>query len=87
MKVDCPWSGSEFDLLTGEWLHIAEPVPFVKKKAGQSQGAKTQQSAYSELMKAINALEAAAQTAHSLSNAELKRLTKDVQKLVSEIRS
>ena len=87
VKVDCPWSGSKFDLLTGEWLHIAEPVLFVKKKAGQSQGAKTQQSAYSELMKAINALEAAAQTAHSLSNAELKRLTKDVQKLVSEIRS
>ena len=87
VKVDCPWSGSEFDLLTGEWLHIAEPVPFVKKKTGQSQGAKTQQSAYSELVKAINALEAAAQTAHGLSNAELKRLTKDVQKLVSEIRS
>ena len=87
VKVDCPWSGSEFDLVTGEWLHVAEPVPFVKKKAGQSQGAKTQQSAYSELMKAISALEAAAQTAHGFSNAELKRLTKDVQKLVSEIRS
>lgn len=87
VKVDCPWSGSEFDLLTGEWVHVAEPVPFVKKKAGQSQGAKTQQSAYSELMKAISTLEAAAQTAHGFSNAELKRLTKDVQKLVSEIRS
>ena len=87
VKVDCPYSGSEFDLVTGQWLHIAEPVPFVKKKAAQSQGAQNQQSAYSELMKAISALEAAAKTAHGFSNAELKRLTKDVQKLTNEIRN
>lgn len=87
VTVDCPYSGSEFDMLTGEWTHIAEPVPFVKKKAAVSEGANEQQSAYSELMKAINALEAAAKTAHGFANAELRRLTKDVQKLVNEIRS
>lgn len=87
VQVDCPYSGSEFDLITGQWIHVAEPVPFVKKKAAQSDGAKNQQSAYSALMQAINALEAAAKTAHGFSNAELKRLTQDVQKLVNEIRS
>ena len=89
VKVDCPYSGSEFDMITGQWLHEAEPVPFVKKKSAQAQseGAKNQQSAYSALMSAINALEAAARTAHGFSNAELKRLTKDVQRLVNEIRS
>ena len=81
VSVDCPWSGSEFDLVTGEWLHIAEPVPFVKRKAAQAQ-----QTAYDELMRAISSLEAAAKAAHGFSNADLKRLTKDVQRLTNEFR-
>ncbi|MBR3765429.1 MAG: MBL fold metallo-hydrolase [Clostridia bacterium] len=87
VKVDCPYSGSEFDLLTGKWLHIAEGVPFVKKKAAQSQGAVAQQSAYAEMMNAINALEAAAKSAHGLANGELKRLTRDIRKLTDELRT
>ena len=87
VRVDCPYSGSEFDLISGEWLHVAQPVPYVKKKAAQSQGAQTQQSAYAALMSAISSLQAVAKTAHAFSNAELKRLTKDVQKLIDQIRS
>ncbi len=87
VKVDCPWSGSEYDLATGEWLRIAEPVPFVKKKARQSAGAVKQQSAYNQLISAIAQLESAAKNAQGFSNAELRRLTGDVERLVREIRS
>nr|MBR4281891.1 MBL fold metallo-hydrolase [Clostridia bacterium] len=82
VKVDCPYSGSEFDLLTGQWLHVAEPVPFVKKKVASGQS-----SVRTELMKAITALESAAKSANGLSDAQLRRLIQDVQRLTSEIHS
>lgn len=89
VKVDCPYSGSEFDLASGEWLRIAEPVPFVKKKQQQTQsaGKQAQEDAFNALLKAIRQLEAAAQDCRNLANGELRRLTENVQKITRDIRN
>ena len=88
VRVDCPWSGSEFDLATGQWTHIAEPVPFVKKaKQTTSAGQQAQQDAYNALLKAIRQLESAAQACRGLANGELRRLTENVQKITRDIKN
>ena len=86
VQVDCPWSGSEFDLVSGKWTHLAEPVPYVKKKAA-SAGQSAQQNAFDDLISAIRKLESAAQTARGFANAELRRLTEEVRSLTEQINS
>lgn len=34
LTADAPYSGSEFDLIRGEWLYLARPVPVEKKQKG-----------------------------------------------------
>ncbi len=87
VKVDCPWSGSEFDLITGEWTKVAEPVPFVKKKQAVSSGQSAQQQAYSALLKAIQELQNAAKECRGLANSELRRLTDRVENVTREMRN
>jgi len=86
VKVDCPWSGSEYDLAAGEWTYVAEPVPFVKKKQSQSAGQQAQESAYDALMSAIQKLENAAKDCRSFANSELRRLTESVQSIIRDIK-
>lgn len=85
VKVDCPWSGSEFDLASGEWTRITEGVRFVKKKL-QSEGQSAQQQAHNALMNAIEKLENAARNCRGLANGELKRLTESVERILRDIR-
>ncbi len=86
VKVDCPWSGSEFDLLTGEWTKITEAVPYRRKKEVSS-GQSAQQQAYSALMAAVRELQSAAQDCRSLANSELRRLTDRVTALTRDMRN
>ena len=86
-RVDCPWSGSEFDLAAGIWTHIAAPVPYVKKKETASSGQKSQQEAHSALMSAVRQLEIAAQNMRHFANAEIRSLTQDIQALLEKIRN
>lgn len=38
-KVDCPYSGSVFDLMNNSWITVAEPVPYVKPETLTASGA------------------------------------------------
>ncbi|MGN0793090.1 MAG: MBL fold metallo-hydrolase RNA specificity domain-containing protein [Aristaeellaceae bacterium] len=85
VRVDCPWSGSVYDLAAGTWLHIAQPVPFVRKNAQPGQHA--QQEAYSALLNAISQLESAAKGCRDLANGELRKLTERVRQLTHSIQN
>ncbi len=87
VRVDCPWSGSVYDLAAGQWLHMAEPVPFVKKKQNASVGQQAQQDAYNTLLLAIEQLQGAAKGCRQLANAELRRLTESVKRITQDIRN
>lgn len=84
-EVDCPYSGSVFDLLTNCWIHVAQGVKFRKKNDNASQSAK--QQAYSALMSAIQQLESAAKACKGLASTELKRLTDQVRQITNDIKN
>ncbi len=83
VQVDCPYSGSEFDLLANEWTHVAEGVKFVRKRQQQPK----QSEAWNALMNAVHQLESAASGARGLANGELRRLTDAVQRITRDIKS
>ncbi len=83
VPVDCPYSGSEFDLLANEWTHVAEGVKFVKKTAPAAK----QNEAWNALMSAIGQLERAAKTAKGFANGELKKLTEKVKNITYDIQN
>ncbi len=86
VEVECPYSGSEFDLIADRWTYVAEGVKF-RKKAAQSSGQSAQEQAYNGLMNAINELESAAKSARGFANAELKRLTDAVKRIIKDIKN
>jgi len=85
VPVDCPYSGSEFDLLANEWTHVAQGVKFRRKT--ESAGQTAQQQAHAALMNVIQKLENAAKSARGLANGELKRLTTSIEKIINEIKN
>ncbi len=86
VPVDCPYSGSEFDLLANAWTHVAEGVK-IRRKAAQSSGQNAQQQAFNALIGAIQQLESAARSARGFANGELKRLTEAVKRITRDIRN
>lgn len=86
VEVDCPYSGSEFDLLANAWTYVAEGVKFVRKTA-QSGGQNVQQQSYNMLMNAISQLENAARNCRGFANSELKRLTEAVRRITNDIKN
>ncbi len=84
--VDCPYSGSVFDLLANEWEYIAEGVRY-RRKSAASAGQNAQQQAYNALMKAIEQLTSAAKGCRSLANGELKRLTEAIRQITNEMKN
>ncbi|MBQ8556466.1 MAG: MBL fold metallo-hydrolase [Clostridia bacterium] len=87
VKVDCPWSGSEFDLASGQWLYEAQPVRYRKSAQAQSTGAKQQNKEYNNLLSAIGRLESAAKGCKSMANGELRKLTEQVEQIIRDIRA
>jgi len=85
VPVDCPYSGSEFDMLAGQWTHVAEGVKIRRKS--ESSGQSSQQQAYNTLLSAIQQLETAAKSARGFANAELKRLTEAVKRIINDIKN
>lgn len=86
VPVDCPYSGSEFDLLADKWIHVAEGVRYRKKSAG-STGQTAQQQAYAALLAAVEQLEKAAKASAGLANSELKRLTERIRQITKDIKN
>ena len=84
LKAAAPYSGSEYDLIKGEWIRITDPV--YKTKKGQLINHTLQKqkvSAYDELMETVTALVRYAETLNGHSNHELKMLTNKIQSLIS----
>ena len=90
-NVDCPYSGSVFDLASGEWIHKAEPVPFVKeafikptaavgelypKDAGHGPSA-----AYERLLSAYRKLLSAIRANYGGANQDLQKFTDQILSL------
>ena len=82
-----PYSGSEFDLLKGEWIRLTEPV--IKKKSSAS-GSSTsaakdkKNKAYTDLMAAVSALERYTEQLKGHANSEIKQLTKRILDLMKK---
>ena len=82
-----PYSGSEFDLLKGEWIRLTEPV--IKKKssaAGNSTSAAKDKKnkAYTDLRAAVSALERYTEQLKGHANSEIKQLTKRILDLMKK---
>ena len=80
-----PYSGSEFDLLKGEWIRLTEPV--VKKKSaasgsGVSVAKDKKDKAYNDLMAAVSLLERYTEQLKGHANSEIKQLTKKILDLM-----
>ena len=80
-----PYSGSEFDLLKGEWIRLTEPV--IKKKSaasgsGVSVAKDKKDKAYNDLMAAVSLLERYTEQLKGHANSEIKQLTKKILDLM-----
>lgn len=88
VKVDCPWSGSEFDLASGEWTKLTEGVRYVKPGQKSAKGRDQRQSdAYKRLMNSIRELQEAANECSSFANGELKQLADSIDTIIRRIRN
>ena len=88
--VECPYSGSEFDLAEGKWLKQAEPV-LIKKETGdgtvRTQGSRPAHTAEAdrELEKAMAALTAQVSKAYEGANADKKKLAAELMRLAQSL--
>ncbi len=85
-----PYSGTEFDLLTGEFVRITEGIPTVKepKKRKAKISAKNRQrmNAYSRLMDSVERLRRLAEKMENSSVKEITRFTSLVDSVISKIK-
>ena len=79
-EVECPYSGSVFDLAKGEFTYVAEPV-FRKKQAKiNSRNEKVR----SELTEALEQLQKLCSSMEDFSNKDIKKLTADIRALIEK---
>ena len=86
IPAQAPYSGSEFDLLKGEWIRITDPVYKEKAKTQNADPAarKKKESAFTELREAVQALDRYTATLSGHSNHELKKLADIIRALISD---
>ncbi len=87
LSAEAPYSGSSFDLLTGEWIRIAEPIPRQKEKENKKAGEKGKKSssagqAWQELYLEAKKLLDYVYTLEGHANSELKELTRKIRELI-----
>ena len=78
-----PYSGSEFDLLKGEWIRLTDPVR--KKQASpvnNEPSVRKKDSPYRDLMNAVQDLKKYADGMEQASNADIRRLTEGIRRLM-----
>ena len=87
LEAWAPCSGSEYDLLAGEWIRLTEPV--YRKKEGEKAAAVSRnrekgEQLYRNLMEAVQELQEAAAGMKDHSNGEIRRMTEEIRKLISD---
>lgn len=88
VKVDVPYSGSQYDLLKGEWIYQAEGVKYRRERKDQQTGMDRRQSAaFQNLLSAVDRLVAAAQNCRGFANKELQRLTDRINSIIHDMKN
>ena len=85
INSSAPYAGSEYDLLAGEWVRLTEPVYTEKHKEEDKtahQASKKKNSAYAELRRAVESLDAYTRSLEGHANFELKTLTDNILSLI-----
>lgn len=77
--VDCPYSGSVFDLAKNEWITVAEPIPYVKPETTPQ--AANVSSLNRELQDALAVLSEQVEKAKSGTNADKRKLAAELLRL------
>ncbi len=78
-----PYSGSEFDLLKGEWVRLTCPVLKNKGTApDNAPPARKKDSPYRDLIRAVRDLQEYAEGMEEASNGEIRKLTEQIRKLM-----
>ena len=87
LQACAPYSGSEFDLMKGEWIRLTEPV-YRQKQAGEASRDAVSRSrkddVYMELISAVKKLTVYAESLKGHSNSELKKLTRHILDLTEK---
>lgn len=85
ISAAAPFSGSEFDLLKGEWIRITEPV--MKKKNSKSPTSssdrKKGKTPYDELIEASNDLNEYLKTMKNASFGEIRKITEKIREMIN----
>lgn len=86
IPAEAPWSGSSFDLLRGEWIRLAAPMPLKKKKpAGTEPERRPRENAdYRDLVAEAERLLEYVRSLEGHANGELRRLTKKIRALTED---
>ena len=82
-----PYSGSSFDLLSGEWIRLETPVikeqPKEKEKEKKASNRRKKAAGpYSELLRAAESLLAKVKTMQEAANGDIRALTEEIRKLL-----
>lgn len=78
-----PYSGSEFDLMKGEWIRLTDPVRKKQISPAYSEpSAKKKDSPYRDLMKAVQDLKEYTDGMEQSSYADIRKLTEEIRKLI-----
>ena len=84
VRALAPYSGAEFDLLSGEWVRLTDPV-YRRNPSGTAADApvtKKKASPYNDLLAALNELNEYAIRLKDAANSEIRELTKDIRALI-----
>ncbi len=85
VKAKAPYSGSVYNLITGEYEYMASPV-HVKQKTNIAPSVSKNRVAFSKLSKAMDVLVSVAKASDGIPNKELERFAKDVLDLAEKYR-
>lgn len=84
IPVSAPWSGSSFDLLSGEWIRLTEPERRKKEKPAAAEKPPRKKQEYKELVAAAEALLEKVKGMDQVANGEIRGLTKKIQEILQE---
>ncbi len=80
-KVDCPFSGSVFDLAKDEWITVTEGIPYKKPEQDMSPQAVKVRSLNNELDEALETLTEQIENVKNGTNADKRKLAAEILRL------
>lgn len=87
LNAYAPYSGTKYDLETGEFIRITEGVPIKKTSSSTSPKSAKAVSAYNTLLKAVERLASVAQSCEGMANKELLKYAGMIDNLAEKIKN